>query len=159
MPFGRHRAFASHANRWADGVIGGWTMNYIFTFNSGIPVGGINTLFSCDTLLTTDQTHDHWFNDTKSCFRGLPNYVLRTVPDRYPWLRQMDNTTMNLSIVKTFTVTERWKFNLRGEAFNLMNHPLYAGPDTTYTDARFGMLPLGQQNFPRLVQVSAKILF
>ena len=26
-------------------------------------------------------------------------------------------------------------------------------------DARFGMLPLDQQNFPRLVQVSAKILF
>ena len=160
MPFGRGRAFASGVNRWINGVIGGWTMNYIFTYNSGIPVAGINTLFSCDSYLTTDQTHDHWLNNTKACYKGYPNsYYLRTVPDRFPWLRQMDNMTTNLSLVKTFNITERWRFNLRGEAFNLMNHPLYGAPDTTYTDARFGMLPLGQQNFPRLVQISAKILF
>jgi len=160
MPFGRKRAIAANANRWVDGVIGGWSLNYIFTFNSGIPVAGINTLFSCDSYLTDNQTHDHWFNNTKSCYKAFPNgYYLRTMPDRFPWLRQMDNMTTNLSIAKTFTVTERWRFNLRGEAFNLMNHPLYAAPDVTYTDARFGMLPLGQQNFPRLVQVSAKILF
>jgi hypothetical protein len=160
LPFGRNRALLSNTNRWINGAIGGWTMNYIFTYNSGIPVNGINTLFSCDTVLTTDQTHDHWFNNTKSCYKGFPNgYYLRTVPDRYAWLRQMDNMTMNLSMAKTFTVTERWRFNLRGEAFNLMNHPLYGAPDTTYTDARFGMLPVAQQNFPRLVQVSAKLLF
>jgi hypothetical protein len=159
MPFGRGRAWASNANRWINGVIGGWTMNYIFTYNSGIPVAGINTLFSCASYLTTDQTHDHWFNNDKTCYKALPNYVLRTVPDRFPWLRQMDNMTTNLAISKTFQVTERWRFNLRGEAFNLMNHPLYGAPDTTYTDARFGMLPLGQQNFPRLVQISAKLLF
>jgi hypothetical protein len=160
LPFGRGRAFASTANAWVNGVIGGWTMNYIFTFNSGIPVAGINTLFLCDTYLTTDQSHDHWFNNTKSCYKGFPNsYYLRTMPDRFPWLRQMDNTTMNLSITKDFSITERWTLNLRGEAFNLMNHPLYGAPDTTYTDARFGMLPLGQQNFPRLVQVSAKLRF
>jgi len=160
LPVGRHRAFASQANKWVNGVIGGWTLNYIFTFNSGIPVAGINTLFSCDTYLTTDQTHDHWFNNTKSCYKGFPNsYYLRTMPDRFPWLRQMDNLTMNLALAKTFNVTERWRFNLRGEAFNLMNHPLYGAPDTTYTDARFGMLPLAQQNFPRLVQISAKLQF
>ncbi|MCU1262561.1 MAG: hypothetical protein JWO80_5446, partial [Bryobacterales bacterium] len=82
-----------------------------------------------------------------------------TAPDRYPWLRHMDNMTMNLAMAKTFTLTERWKFNLRGESFNLANHPLYGAPDTTYTDARFGMLPVAQQNFPRLIQVSAKLLF
>lgn len=160
LPFGRHRARFSNVNRWMDGAIGGWAMNYIFTYNSGIPVNGINTIFSCDTVLTSDQVHDHWFNNTKGCYKGFPNgYYLRNVSDRYAWLRQMDNMTMNLSMVKTFTVTERWKFNLRAEAFNLMNHPLYGGPDTTYTDARFGMLPIAQQNFPRLVQVSAKLLF
>jgi hypothetical protein len=71
----------------------------------------------------------------------------------------MDNVTVNLAGSKTFAITERWRFNLRGEAFNLLNHPLYGAPDTTYTDARFGMLPVGQQNFPRLIQVSGKISF
>ncbi len=160
LPFGRRRAFANHVNRLVDGFIGGWTMNYIFTYNSGIPVNGINTIFYCSSYLVTDQTHDQWFNNNKSCYKGFPNsYYLRTMQDRFPWLRQMDNMTTNLAISKTFTITERWRFYLRGEAFNLMNHPLYGAPDTTYTDARFGMLPLAQQNFPRLVQVAAKILF
>ena len=43
-------------------------------------------------------------------------------------------------------------------AYN-MNHPLYGAPDTTRTDARFGMLPIGQQNFPRYVQLSGKLQF
>jgi hypothetical protein len=160
LPLGRKGAWLHHVNPWVNGAVGGWSMNYIFTYNSGIPVSGINTLFLCDTVLTADQTHDHWFNNNKTCYKGYPNgYYLRNVPDRYAWLRQMDNLTMNLSMAKTFDITEKWKFNLRGEAFNLMNHPLYGAPDTNYTDARFGMLPVAQQNFPRLVQVSAKILF
>jgi hypothetical protein len=160
MPFGKGRAMLSHTNRWIEGIAGGWTMNYIFTFNSGNPVSGINTIFYCGSYLVDNQTHDQWFNNNKSCYKAFPNsYNLRNVPDRFAWLRMNDNMTTNLSIVKTFNVTERWKFNLRAEAFNLMNHPLYGAPDTTFTNARFGMLPVGQQNFPRLVQVSAKVLF
>ena len=52
------------------------------------------------------------------------------MPDRYAWLRQMDNTNVNLAALKTFAVTERWKFAFRGEAFNLLNHPLYGAPSS-----------------------------
>ncbi len=159
LPFGRNRALLSNSNKWVNGLVGGWTLNYIFTYNSGIPVAGMNYIFSCASPLVADQSHDHWFNNTKTCYKSLANYQLRTVPDRYPWLRQMDNMTMNLAAAKTFQLTERWRFNLRGEAFNLANHPLYGAPDTTDTDARFGMLPVAQQNFPRLIQISAKLLF
>ena len=117
----------------------------------------MDVLSYCQNLLVADQTHDLWFNNDESCYKRQLHAA--DVPDRYGWLRQMDNMTTNLSLVKTFQVTERWRFNLRGEAFNLMNHPLYGAPDTTYTDARFGLLPQGQQNFPRLVQISAKLLF
>ena len=71
----------------------------------------------------------------------------------------MDNVTVSLAGAKNFQLTEKYRFNLRAEAFNLLNHPLYGGPDTTFTNARFGMLPVGQQNFPRLIQVSGKISF
>jgi len=106
-----------------------------------------------------DQTRDRWWNNDKSCWRSNPSYAFRVVPDRYAWLRQMDNITVNLAASKTFTVTEKWKFQLRAEAFNLMNRPIYRPAPTTYTDARFGMLSMEQQNFPRNVQVSAKLLF
>ena len=108
-----------------------------------------------------DETaKDRWFNNDKSCgYRSLASYVPRTLPDRYALLRQMDNVSVNLAAAKTFALTERWKFNSRDEAFNLFNHPLYGAPDIGFNNARFGMLPLTQQNFPRLVQISAKLSF
>jgi len=66
---------------------------------------------------------------------------------------------VNLAGSKNFQLTEHWRLNLRAEAFNLLNHPLYGAPDTTYSDARFGMLPVGQQNFPRLIQLAGRISF
>jgi hypothetical protein len=159
LPFGKGRHFLTNNGKVLDGIIGGWTMNFIYRYNSGNPVGGIDAVFSCGSLLVADQIPSEWFNNNKTCYKARASYTLRTAPDRYPWLRQMDNTTVSLAGAKTFQVTERWRFNLRGEAFNLLNHPLYAAPDTKYTDARFGMLPLAQQNFPRLIQVSAKLLF
>jgi len=56
-------------------------------------------------------------------------------------------------------LTERFKFSFRAEAFNLLNHPLYGAPSTSITSATFGQLPRDQQNFPRIVQISAKFLF
>jgi len=57
------------------------------------------------------------------------------------------------------TGTERFKFSFRAEAFNLLNHPLYGAPSTSITSATFGQLPNDQQNFRRIIQVSARILF
>jgi hypothetical protein len=160
VPFGKNRHFFNNPNPIVDKIISGWNINWIYRYTSGIPVAGINTLFSCDSYLVDNQVHDRWFNNTTSCYKGLPSYTLRTMPDRFPWLRQMDNLNVNLAVVKDFRLPyERFTLNLRGEAFNLMNHPLYGAPTTTYTDARFGMLPVGQQNFPRLVQVSLKLRF
>jgi hypothetical protein len=159
LPFGKGRRFLSNANRFVNGAIGGWNLNLTYRYNSGNPVNGIDAVFSCASLLVSDQNPSQWFNNTKSCFKGRASYTLRTAPDRYPWLRQMDNMTVNLSGAKTWNINERWRFNLRAEAFNLLNHPLYGAPDTGYQNARFGMLPVGQQNFPRLIQVSAKLLF
>ena len=160
LPVGKGRRFLSSTNKVLDHVIGGWTINWIYRFTSGNPVNGIDAVTYCTDLLVPDQTHDHWFNNSKSCgYKGRPSYTLRAVPDRYAWLRQMDNTTVNLAGSKNFQLTERWRLNLRAEAFNLLNHPLYGPPDTTYSDARFGMLPVGQQNFPRLIQISGRLAF
>jgi hypothetical protein len=161
LPFGKNRHFLSKASRPVEAAAGGWTVTVIYRYNSGNPVNGIDALFTCDSsLLLPDQVHDQWFFNTHSCYKGRASFTLRTAPDRYPWLRQMDNLTVNFSAAKTFQLTEnRWRLSVRGEAFNLMNHPLYGAPDTTYSDARFGMLPVGQQNFPRLVQVSGRLMF
>ena len=159
VPFGRGRYFASHTNKVVGGIIGGWRMNWVYRFTSGNPIAGINAQNSCGFLLLENQTRDHWWNNDPACWKGNPSYWLRNVENRYAWLRQMDNITVNLAASKTFTVTEKWKFQLRGEAFNLANRPIYKPASTTYNDARFGMLSIEQQNFPRNVQISAKLIF
>ena len=159
LPIGKNRHFFASTNKLVAQAISGWSMNYVYRYTSGVPVAAWNYQYLCATYLTDSQTHDHWFNNTASCYKSNPQYTLRTVSDRFAQLRQMDNTTVNVALYKTFTVTERVRFNFKAEAFNLLNHPLYGAPTTDPTNVRFGMLPLGQQNFPRLVQVSSKILF
>ena len=159
IPFGRGRHFLARPHRLLDPVVSGWTVNWIYRFTSGSPVGGIDAINSCANFLVAEQTKDRWFNNDKTCYKGRASFTLRVIPDRYAWLRQMDNLSVNVAAAKTFRLTERWSFNLRGEAFNVANHPIYKAPDTGFTNARFGMLPLEQQNFPRVMQVSAKLIF
>ena len=160
IPFGKQRHFLPAPPKVLAPVVNGWQVSWTYRYNSGYPVAGMNYQYRCaNSLLLPDQTHDQWFNDSSSCWAALPNYTLRTVDDRYAWLRQMDNSTLNLAMNKMFFISERWRFTFRAESFNVMNHPLYGAPDTNRLDARFGMLPLGQQNFPRYVQLSGKFTF
>ncbi len=160
VPFGKGRHFLTAPPKALSPVVSGWTVSWIYRYNSGYPVAGMNYQYTCSqSMLVSNQSHDHWFNNDPSCWSALPLYTIRNVQDRYPWLRQMDNSTLNAAMDKTFFLSERWRFTFRAEAFNVMNHPLYGAPDTNRTDARFGMLPLGQQNFPRYFQLSGKVGF
>ncbi|MBS1829549.1 MAG: TonB-dependent receptor [Acidobacteria bacterium] len=158
LPFGRGRHFVFRS-KLADRAAGGWRVNWVYRYTSGNPIAGINAVNTCGTLLVDDQSRNRWWNNDRTCWRGNPAYMPRAVEDRYAWLRQMDNITVNLAASKEFNIREGWRFQLRGEAFNLMNRPIYRPAPTTYTDLRFGMLSIEQQNFPRNVQVSAKLVF
>ncbi len=158
LPFGRGRYFAP-SNKMVGGFIGGWTVNWAYRYSSGTPVNGINAVNTCGTLLVDDQTNDRWWNNTKGCWKGNPGYTPRVVEDRYAWLRWMDNSTVNLAANKDFKLAERWKLNFRVEAFNLANTPIYRPASTTYSDASFGQLSIEQRNFPRNIQIAAKIIF
>jgi len=98
-------------------------------------------------------------NNDRSCYKSRAPWTLRVVPDRFPDIRNPAEPQLNASIEKMIKFTERYSMLLRGEAFNLTNTPVYAGPNTDLNNPRFGMIPLGQQNFPRFFQLAAKIMF
>lgn len=74
-----------------------------------------------------------------------------------------------MALQKQFVITESKRFQLRVEAFNAFNTPIFPGPDTDHTKrpalaangtwSGFATVKLEQQNFPRNVQVSLKIIY
>jgi hypothetical protein len=64
-----------------------------------------------------------------------------------------------MALEKTTMLSERFRFVLRAESFNITNSPMYGGPNTDFNSDRFGKLPENQQNWPRLVQISGKFYF
>jgi hypothetical protein len=81
------------------------------------------------------------------------------VPDRFSDIRNPATKQLNVAFEKTTRLSERYRFLIRAEAFNLTNTPGYGGPETSFGNQRFGMLPDSQQNWPRLVQLTAKFFF
>ncbi len=47
-------------------------------------------------------------------------------------------TQIDLGVSKTTQITERFRLQFGGQAFNLMNHPNFANPDGLWNDANFG---------------------
>jgi hypothetical protein len=66
---------------------------------------------------------------------------------------------VNLGIYKNFRLSENWKAQVRGEAFNLFNHPRFGAPNTNPASANFGVVDPAQQNQARVMQLSVKINF
>ena len=64
---------------------------------------------------------------------------------------------IDLSLFKTFTITERWKLQFRSEFFNLPNHPNFRSLDTTFDDTAAGSLNAAAA--PRQIQFALKLLF
>jgi hypothetical protein len=89
-------------------------------------------------------------------FGETPNVIYSGI--RLPRTHQFD---ANLS--KNFAIVERMKLQVRIEAFNVLNHPLWSeGPDGSTNDSTFGLIekgPWGQSNLPRQIQLSAKVVW
>jgi len=95
----------------------------------------------------------------KNCvYADFANF-LRKYPTRWTDVRASRTTEMNFGLYKNFQLTERWKAQLRGEAFNLLNHPKFGGPNTDPASSQFGIVAPAQVNEPRVLQFALKISF
>ena len=86
-------------------------------------------------------------------------------------LRGFPASQVDLALRREFRMGEKVRLQLRGELFNLFNHPNFGGPETSFTNARFGqpsqmlnrslggLNALYQVGGPRSGQLALKILF
>jgi len=159
LPFGPGKALFTSDNPVARKLASGWQFDWILTYRSGYPVGWPNLINYCGEWHANPQTRYSWFNNNKSCYATVPSFTLRTLPSRFSNIRQHAAPQLNIVFEKTTRLSERYRFMIRAEAFNLTNTPVYGGVDTSFTSTRFGMLPQDQQNWPRFVQLAAKFFF
>ncbi len=66
--------------------------------------------------------------------------------------------TLDLTLVKRFTISERTRLDLRAEAFNFFNHVNFRDPSqTTWGDDGFGVITDAFDR--RVVQLAARFQF
>jgi hypothetical protein len=161
------------ANRsgFLHNVLGGWEANTIVRYLNGSLVGTPGGVFSTGVNPKVDNpTYQHWFNtctlsttgirqncasaDQPVAFIQTPLYTLRTLSGVLPGVRTEVPTTMDFSLFKTFQFHEKARLQLRANAYNLANTPIFGGPNTTS-----GVIGIGQVNDPRIVEVGLKLNF
>jgi len=169
--------FFSKSNSFLRGIAGGWKVNVIGTFQSGLPIntpGGV-FLIGDPRLPDGQQSRTRWFNTCtltatggrQSCadasetpvFQIQPAFTLRSHSTRFSNIRTSRPPTFDVSLFKTFRIRESLALQLRAEAFNFANTPWFGAPNTTAGSAAFGVVTPSQINDQRNVQLALKLVF
>ena len=165
LPFGRGRAFLNNMGRLGEFALGGWTSNVNFIYQSGVPLAAWRDWeFLCGDPTDVNRNENSWFFNDRSrfseCWRQLRPFEYRELPNRFHQIRSHTAPQIDLMLSKKFNVNERWQVEFRAEAFNAFNTPLRGDPPSENPEAaNFGILPVTQNNFPRNVQLGARIRF
>jgi hypothetical protein len=170
MPFGRGKAMGASWNKFVDGVLGGWQLGGIFTAHTGFPLtikvsgdpsGTGARSFRANVIGTPNDPQQigpgvQWLDGPTGIY-GTPtpgtfgNAGVGIRPG--PGMVRFD-----MSLGKKFNVTEHRYIELRGEAFNLSNTPIFASPASqTISSTLFGQIRSSQGE--RSVQLVGKFNF
>jgi len=167
-------------------VVGGWEISGIVALDSGLPVtvtasqGGIaygtTTTFTDvaglaingsspasfrPDLISNPQsgsglkTKTKWFNT--SAF-AVPSAVLGNPGDeKRGSVTQPGYDREDLGLFRNFRIFKESVFQLRGEAFNVLNHTNYNTANTTFTSTTFGTVTGARE--ARILQIAGKLTF
>ncbi len=175
VPVGRGRKYLGSSSKAIDLMFGQWNLATFSTFQSGFAMSfGLNqnTLF----LAGAGGQRPNAVGDPKAGISGAivdrlgayfntaafaqpADFTFGNTGQRTPWLRVPGMNNINLTLTKQFAVTERVKVNLRASSFNLANHPVFAGPNTTFGAlGQFGRIS-GQANLSRQTELVLRVIF
>lgn len=173
MPFGKGKKWVGNS-MVADLLIGGWSVNGIATYQTGYPLaitqasnnnssfggGGQRPNATGVSPVTPGGLMDRIDNYlNRAAFTEVPKYqfgnLSRTIGLRGPGISEW-----NMSLFKTFSVTEKLKAQFRAEALNAFNTPQFRSPNLAFgvSNANFGRIT-EQANFSRMYQLGVRFFF
>jgi hypothetical protein len=169
---GRGRAFLSTAGRLLNALIGGYQIQGIYQYQSGRPLAWGNVAYFGDTdelratinskTVSTPVDPNRVVFDTSGFFSPgidvrLRNNI-RSFPSTLSGFRSQPISQIDFSLIKSITLTERARLQLRLECFNVTNTPQFSEPNLDPTSSNFGRVT-NQVNLPRNVQVGVRLVF
>jgi Carboxypeptidase regulatory-like domain/TonB-dependent Receptor Plug Domain len=168
LPFGRNHGIGANWNKGVDAFLGGWQVGGIYTYHTGFP---LTIKYNGDTSGTGQRSYRVNVvgtpNDPHQVGPGAlwldPSAYAAPVKGTYGNIgvgtaRGPGMSRFDLSLSKQFNITESKYFELRGEAFNLSNTPIFSSPASqTITSTLFGQIRGSQGE--RSIQLVAKFYF
>ena len=168
LPFGNGRAHFQQGP--LNQVLGGWQIAFTYEFQPGPLLGWGNVFyngdlsnFEKDASLGGNKTLNQWFNTGVPIDRVANNqpaaFQTRVFPRFFNGLRADGLNQWNVNLVRDFRITERVRFQLRGDAINLQNRSQMNGPDLSPTSTNFGRITSQTSSLNRMYQVQGRIQF
>ncbi len=190
LPVGPGRALLPSSNRVVEAVLGGWEVGATSMIQSGFPwaapggydyvhnaklthpyhtaSGNIQWIAPCvwttneETGVISESSVASAFGCTQPDFIQIPAYGA-TPNVVYTGIRQPMGFFLDTNLAKNFSVWRNLKLQLRLEAFNVLNHPLFQDGFYTALNSEFGQIGSatgsGQSNQPRQIQIAAKLMW
>jgi len=162
----------STGNRVSDYVLGNWQITGIATLESGRPytvedagdianTGNFNFVGpgyerpnQVGNAKPQQQTKSQWINP--AAFVAPDQYTFGDTPRNS--LRTESYKNLDASLFREFPVSEAIRLQLRLDAFNSFNHPVWGVPNNCQNCQNFGVVTSTINN-ARQMQLSGKIVF
>jgi hypothetical protein len=165
LPVGRGRWLLKNAAKPVDLALGGWQLTTTNRWYSGRILQFNQNLIVSGNPKLDHPTHDRWF-DT-SMFAALPagtandpaNAVRRN-PWTYNGLVGPGTSQTDMTLSKAFRLSERFKFEVRVEGYNVFNNLNWDNPVVDFTNANFGKVVSKRPGYiGREIQYGFKLSF
>ena len=176
LPWGRGKMLLGHMPAVLNTIIGGWKTNGVWRISYGRPL----PFFTYDGVslptyggqrpnivarpVRTKGKDSVWINNYIANPQSLQlpqPYAFGTAPRATGLIRTPTAFNTSMSIQKVFGLSwlrEGANFELRLEAQNALNHPVFGTPDTSVDDPNFGVISY-TSNGPRQIQLGGKFNF
>ena len=150
LPFGHGQRFLGASSRWLDEIVGGWSADLNFHYNTGTPVsvhstnsypgdfGSVYINIAPGCKLTTGHKGIGQQYINPACLSNPDGSTgaLGNGQNYQAGIRNPGFADEDLAAHKSFSVgpDNRYKLTLRMEFYDLFNRSHLAGPDTNYAD-------------------------
>ncbi len=169
LPVGPGLAFLNHMNRVGNAILGGWQINGIYQYHSGLPFTPTLAIDNTNTQVNSDRPNlvGDPYQSTATCQTHTPNCWVNAAafatPAPYTFGTAEKNgvsgpqfTQLDFAMAKKFILSETRRIEFRAEAFNIANHPNFENPNTTLSST-FGIITTAQPS--RQLQFGARFVF